>query len=72
MNDGQKGMGLIMLILVGTMPIAYALNRSIPAEQSPRVAALATVTQQQLLQLSPGVTPPAAPHTVLTDYADAP
>lgn len=67
-NDGQKGMGLIMLILVGTMPIAYALNRSIPAEQSPRVAALATVTQQQLLQLSPGVTPPAAPHTVLTDY----
>ena len=31
-NDGQKGMGLIMLILVGTMPIAYALNRTMPAE----------------------------------------
>lgn len=28
-NDGQKGMGLIMLILVGTAPITYALNRSI-------------------------------------------
>src|SRR5262249_26218413 len=26
-NDGQKGMGLIMLILVGTVPISYALNR---------------------------------------------
>jgi inorganic phosphate transporter, PiT family len=29
-NDGQKGMGLIMLILIGTVPIAYALNRSMP------------------------------------------
>ena len=30
-NDGQKGMGLIMLILIGTVPTAYALNRSLPA-----------------------------------------
>src|SRR5471032_2754573 len=30
-NDGQKGMGLIMLILVGTLPMAYALNRTMPA-----------------------------------------
>ena len=29
-NDGQKGMGLIMLILIGTMPMAYALNRALP------------------------------------------
>jgi PiT family inorganic phosphate transporter len=29
-NDGQKGMGLIMLILIGTVPTAYALNRSLP------------------------------------------
>ena len=28
-NDGQKGMGLIMLILVGTVPTAYALNRAV-------------------------------------------
>jgi PiT family inorganic phosphate transporter len=28
-NDGQKGMGLIMLILVGTVPTAYALNHTI-------------------------------------------
>src|SRR5690349_7455433 len=27
-NDGQKGMGLIMLILIGTVPMAYALNRT--------------------------------------------
>jgi len=29
-NDGQKGMGLIMLILIGTVPTAYALNRTLP------------------------------------------
>ena len=28
-NDGQKGMGLIMLILIGTVPTAYALNHSV-------------------------------------------
>jgi PiT family inorganic phosphate transporter len=27
-NDGQKGMGLIMLILVGTVPTAYAINHN--------------------------------------------
>src|SRR3984893_3685908 len=26
-NDGQQGMGLIMLILIGTVPTAYALNQ---------------------------------------------
>ena len=28
-NDGQKGMGLIMLILIGTVPTAYALNHTV-------------------------------------------
>ncbi len=28
-NDGQKGMGLIMLILIGTVPAAYALNHGL-------------------------------------------
>jgi PiT family inorganic phosphate transporter len=32
-NDGQKGMGLIMLILVGTVPTAYALNHAMGANQ---------------------------------------
>jgi PiT family inorganic phosphate transporter len=32
-NDGQKGMGLIMLILIGTVPTAYALNRTLPESQ---------------------------------------
>jgi PiT family inorganic phosphate transporter len=29
-NDGQKGMGLIMLILIGIVPTAYALNKAVP------------------------------------------
>ncbi|AOA57527.1 inorganic phosphate transporter [Acinetobacter larvae] len=31
-NDGQKGMGLIMLILIGLVPLAYSLNKNL--EQS--------------------------------------
>src|SRR5436309_14824728 len=34
-NDGQKGMGLIMLILIGTVPTAYALNRTPSAGDLP-------------------------------------
>jgi PiT family inorganic phosphate transporter len=42
-NDGQKGMGLIMLILVGTVPTAYALNHTVGASQ---VQTFAAVSQQ--------------------------
>ena len=42
-NDGQKGMGLIMLILIGIVPTAYALNRAIPASQT---ADFVAVSQQ--------------------------
>jgi len=31
-NDGQKGMGLIMLILIGTVPTAYALNHAVTSK----------------------------------------
>ncbi len=34
-NDGQKGMGLIMLILIGAAPTAYALNRTMPDSSTP-------------------------------------
>jgi PiT family inorganic phosphate transporter len=50
-NDGQKGMGLIMLILIGTVPTAYALNRTLPPSQMTEFrttsAAAAGVIQQQ-------------------------
>ncbi|GLS46157.1 phosphate transporter [Methylobacterium brachythecii] len=34
-NDGQKGMGLIMLILIGAAPTAYALNRTMSDATTP-------------------------------------
>ena len=50
-NDGQKGMGLIMLILIGTVPTAYALNRAVPAQytaefQTHSTAAVAALAAQ--------------------------
>ncbi|WP_375463186.1 inorganic phosphate transporter [uncultured Methylobacterium sp.] len=35
-NDGQKGMGLIMLILIGAAPTAYALNRTMSDDTTPK------------------------------------
>jgi PiT family inorganic phosphate transporter len=45
-NDGQKGMGLIMLILVGTVPTAYALNHAITAAQTPDFIAVSQQTAE--------------------------
>ena len=45
-NDGQKGMGLIVLILIGTFPTAYALNHALsPAEMQAFLAASEQVVQ---------------------------
>lgn len=43
-NDGQKGMGLIMLILIGCAPTAYALNRTQPASATPAFVQSARAT----------------------------
>lgn len=40
-NDGQKGMGLLMLILIGVAPTAYALNRTLPVDTTPALVASA-------------------------------
>jgi len=53
-NDGQKGMGLIMLILVGTVPISYALNRAMPADQTAQFAIVAHAAQASLTADAPG------------------
>jgi PiT family inorganic phosphate transporter len=55
-NDGQKGMGLIMLILIGTVPTAYALNHAITPQQSVDFLA---VSQQAANVLDKYVTPGA-------------
>ena len=67
-NDGQKGMGLIMLILIGTVPTAYALNHNVsPAEVQSFIAA--SVEAGQILERHvPSGTPDPDPRTEITDY----
>jgi PiT family inorganic phosphate transporter len=47
-NDGQKGMGLIMLILIGTVPTAYALNHAVRAKETEDFVAVSTQTAETL------------------------
>lgn len=49
-NDGQKGMGLIMLILVGVLPVAYGINHTISEKDVARFASSSQVTVQVLTQ----------------------
>jgi inorganic phosphate transporter, PiT family len=56
-NDGQKGMGLIMLILIGTVPTAYALNHAVTYKDSQDFIA---VSQQAANALNNYVSPNAA------------
>jgi PiT family inorganic phosphate transporter len=47
-NDGQKGMGLIMLILIGTVPTAYALNRTMNESDVNQFVTISTQAQSVL------------------------
>jgi PiT family inorganic phosphate transporter len=49
-NDGQKGMNLIMLVLIGTLPGAYALNRALPPSQMARLEAAAKAASEVIEQ----------------------
>jgi PiT family inorganic phosphate transporter len=62
-NDGQKGMGLIMLILVGTVPTAYALNHAVTQSQTADFIA----TSQQTVQV---VSKYVKPSAVVADSRD--
>jgi PiT family inorganic phosphate transporter len=66
-NDGQKGMGLIMLILVGTVPMAYALNHAMPVSHTAQFVSIAQKTQQSLLAGS-ATKQIAKPAAIITDY----
>jgi PiT family inorganic phosphate transporter len=60
-NDGQKGMGLIMLILIGTVPAAYALNRTMNDEDGVKFVAVSVQAQAALQRYGSGAAP-ADPH----------
>jgi PiT family inorganic phosphate transporter len=66
-NDGQKGMGLIMLILVGTVPMAYALNRAMPIDHMTQFVAISTVTHDSLMRSTEAAVP-ADTRATLSEY----
>src|SRR5262245_46758224 len=67
-NDGQKGMGLIMLILIGIVPSAYALNHAVSASQTPGFVAASRVTAATLDRYVPPGTNITAPRDELATY----
>ena len=66
-NDGQKGMGLIMLILIGCVPTAYTLNRAMPDSRVEQFHVLGAAAQTALQKLAPSV-PPADTRATVTTY----
>jgi PiT family inorganic phosphate transporter len=62
-NDGQKGMGLIMLILIGTVPTAYALNHAVTARQSQEFVMVSTQAADVLSRY-------VSPNAVIGDARD--
>ena len=69
-NDGQKGMGLIMLILIGAAPTAYALNRAMPESTTPMFLQ-ATQDAQGVFQAHATGAVPADPATARKVVGDA-
>jgi PiT family inorganic phosphate transporter len=53
-NDGQKGMGLIMLILVGIVPATYALNGAANPRETAAIAGTVAVARRTAEGHSPG------------------
>ena len=67
-NDGQKGMGLIMLILIGTVPTAYALNRAMPASQVAQFQSNSLATSKVIEQKAAGHSVLGNPRPAVTAY----
>jgi PiT family inorganic phosphate transporter len=67
-NDGQKGMGLIMLILIGVVPTTYALNRSMPDSQIAQFAANSTAAVAVIDAKAAGHPAASDPRAAVTAY----
>ena len=67
-NDGQKGMGLIMLILIGTVPTAYALNRALPESQLQTFASRSQAASAVIEQKASGYSVLGNPRPAVTAY----
>jgi len=63
-NDGQKGMGLVMLILIGIVPATYALNLDTEASVLAEIAASARTTSASFAPLAKDVPAPGQDEAV--------
>ena len=70
-NDGQKGMGLIMLILIGVAPTAYALNRALPESQEAAFIADSDAASKVVEAKGAGFAVLGDPRPAVTDYVHA-
>jgi PiT family inorganic phosphate transporter len=72
-NDGQKGMGLIMLILIGSVPTAFALNPAMPSSAMPAFYQATERAQAVFSVHAAGATLPSvdAARTTVTDAVQA-
>jgi len=70
-NDGQKGMGLIMLILIGAAPTAYALNRTMPDASMPAFIAATHKAEAVFAAHSTGAPPPVTVAAARQTIGDA-
>jgi PiT family inorganic phosphate transporter len=64
-NDGQKGMGLIMLILIGTVPTAYALNRTMHESEVTQFVAVSAQAESTLTHYASNNVPADAHATAM-------
>ena len=67
-NDGQKGMGLIMLILIGTVPTAYALNKAVTPQQTQTFVNAAHQASAVFAKYASGLPASANPRTDVETY----
>jgi PiT family inorganic phosphate transporter len=67
-NDGQKGMGLIMLILIGTVPTTYALNHAVTSRQSQDFIAVSQQTAETLSKYVENKAAIGDPRDEVTEY----
>jgi PiT family inorganic phosphate transporter len=70
-NDGQKGMGLIMLILIGVAPTAYALNRAPPEGHAASFVSSAHTASKIVEAHGAGYNVIGDPRPAVTDYIHA-
>jgi len=67
-NDGQKGMDLIMLILIGTVATAYALNRAVPANHVQTFIATSEAASKVVEAKGAGYNVIGDPRPAVTNY----